>query len=103
MKYTASKDHVTRKMSWRFGVTTYSHLFNTNPYFDDADLVIVGDVHAGESYISALWTVRIERSNPELPEHGPLQAALRNVLKPHLDAISLARIAGDWDCPTDRG
>lgn len=87
----------------RVAVTTYSHLFNTNPYFDDADLVIVDDVHAGESYISALWTVRIERSNPELPEHGPLHAALRNVLKPHLDPISLARIAGDWDSPTDRG
>lgn len=87
----------------RVAVTTYSHLFNTNPFFDDADLLIVDDVHAGESYISALWTVRIERSNPELPEHEPLHAALRNVLKPHLDPISFARISGDWESAADRG
>src|SRR6266851_4736964 len=66
----------------RVAVTTYSHLFNTNPYFDDVDLLIVDDVHAGESYISALWTVRIERCNPELPEHELLHAVLRSVLKP---------------------
>jgi hypothetical protein len=84
----------------RVAVTTYSSLFNTNPFFDDADLLIVDDVHAGEGYISALWTVRIERSNPE---QEALHAALRNVLKPHLDPIGFARIAGDWESPADRG
>ncbi len=97
---TAKADY---RSASRVAVTTYSHLFNTNPFFDDADLLIVDDVHAGESYISALWTVRIERSNPEIPEHELLHAALRSVLKPHVDPISFARIAGDWESPADRG
>jgi hypothetical protein len=84
----------------RVAVTTYSSLFNTNPFFDDADLLIVDDVHAGEGYISALWTVRIERTNLG---HEALHGALRNVLKPHLDPIGFARIAGDWESPADKG
>jgi hypothetical protein len=84
----------------RVAVTTYSSLFNTNPYFDDADLLIVDDVHAGESYISDLWSVAIDRSNPA---HGALHAALRNILKAHIDAASFARIAGEWESPSDRG
>jgi len=39
----------------RIAVTTYSSLFNTNPFFDDADVVIVDDAHAAEGYIAALW------------------------------------------------
>jgi replicative superfamily II helicase len=30
----------------RIAVTTYSSLFNTNPFFDNADVVIVDDAHA---------------------------------------------------------
>jgi Helicase C-terminal domain/DEAD/DEAH box helicase len=84
----------------RIAVTTYSSLFNTNPYFADADLLILDDVHSGEKYISDLWSVSIERTNPEL---AALHTALRNVLKPHLDPTSFARIAGELEGPADRG
>ena len=38
-------------------VTTYSSLFNTNPYFSNPDTIILDDVHAAENYISNLWAV----------------------------------------------
>jgi replicative superfamily II helicase len=63
----------------RIAVTTYSSLFNTNPFFDDADVVIVDDAHAAEGYIAALWSLRVERAREE---HATLHAALANVLKP---------------------
>lgn len=36
------------------GITTYSSLFNTNPYFNDANVVIVDDAHAAENYVAKL-------------------------------------------------
>jgi len=32
----------------RVAITTYNSLFNTNPYFDDPDLIIVDDAHTSE-------------------------------------------------------
>ncbi|QDZ80153.1 DEAD/DEAH box helicase [Priestia megaterium] len=42
-------------------VTTYSGLFNTNTYFNDADLIILDDAHASENYIASLWSLTINR------------------------------------------
>ncbi len=83
----------------RIAVTTYTSLFNTKPFFADADVIIVDDVHAGEGYISGLWSVRIDRTNAN---HQALHAALRNVIKPHLDLTTFARLEGKWDSPADR-
>src|SRR3984957_7841453 len=84
----------------RIAVTTYSSLFNTNPYFDDADVLIVDDAHAGEGYISGLWSVRIERTREE---HVALHKAIRNVLKPLLDSSGFVRLSGKLDGAADRG
>ena len=35
----------------RLAVTTYSALFNTNPFFDSPDVIVVDDAHAAENYI----------------------------------------------------
>jgi hypothetical protein len=83
----------------RIAVTTYTSLFNTNPFFRDADLIIVDDVHAGEGYISGLWSVRIERTNDEQKN---LHTALRNVLRPHLDLTTFAHIEGKGESAFDR-
>ncbi len=42
-------------------VSTYSGLFNSNPEFDDAQTIVLDDAHGGESYISSLWSIVIER------------------------------------------
>src|SRR5688572_21146642 len=81
-------------------VTTYSSLFNTNPYFNNADIIVVDDAHAAEGYVAALWSVRVERLKKE---HETLHAALRSVLKPLFDRTEFARLSGDTQSPSDRG
>lgn len=83
----------------RIAVTTYSSLFNTNAFFNDADVIIVDDVHAGESYIAGMWSVRVERMNPE---HAALHTALRSVIRPYLDLTTFSRLEGKWDSKADR-
>ena len=83
----------------RIAVTTYSSLFNTKAFFNDADVIIMDDIHAGESYIADLWSVRVQRLEPE---HIALHAALRNVMKPHLDLTTFSRLEGRWDTAADR-
>ncbi len=81
-------------------VTTYSSLFNTNPFFDDAEVIIVDDAHAAEGYVAALWSARVERIKPE---HAALHAALRGILKPLLDPTEFTRLCGKVDSLSDRG
>lgn len=80
-------------------VTTYSGLFNSNPYFDDADVIILDDVHTAENYISSLWSIKIERTNPE---HSSLHAALSGLIKPLVEPYVYARLTGDADGVSDR-
>jgi hypothetical protein len=44
-------------------VTTYSGLFNTNSFFDNADVIILDDAHAAENYIAKYWSLEISRKN----------------------------------------
>lgn len=65
--FTGSKaDYdVADKMKFTSGqmmaVTNYSSIFNTNSFFEGADVLIFDDAHSGESYISANWTVELHR------------------------------------------
>ena len=43
-------------------ITTYSSLFNTNPFFDEPNLIILDDAHSAENYVSSFWSLLIERS-----------------------------------------
>ena len=83
----------------RIAVTTCSSLFNTNPYFDDADVVIVDDAHAAESYISDLWSVRVERNSSK---HATAHAALAGILKSLLEPFNYARMRGQVHNIADR-
>ena len=78
----------------RIAVTTYSALFNTNPFFDDPQAIIIDDAHAAENYIAALWTLRIERRNHD---HEAFHAAIVSVLKPILDPTNYTRVTGQWE------
>lgn len=81
----------------RVAITTYSGLFNTNSFFDNADIIILDDAHAAENYIAQHWTLRIERKT-----HVALHQALCAVLAPHLEAHNLARLRGEWEDIVDR-
>jgi hypothetical protein len=73
----------------RVSVTTYSSLFNTNPFFSNPEIVIVDDAHVSENYIAGQWTVRISRSDESLFR------AVAAVLKGVMNEINYERLTGD--------
>ncbi len=79
-------------------ITTYSSLFNTNPFFDDADTIILDDAHAAENYIASMWSLEID---PKADPHKALHAALASTLKPHLSMLDHSRLTGNWKTASD--
>ncbi|UZD56824.1 DEAD/DEAH box helicase [Shewanella algae] len=88
------------KQGLAVAITTYSSVFNTNPFFDDPDIVIVDDAHAAENYVSKLWSLEVERFNRD---HTATHEALCSLVKPYLDSTSYTRLAGKWESPSDQG
>lgn len=79
-------------------ITTYSSLFNTNPYFSDADIVIVDDAHAAENYVAKMWTLTVDRFEQS---HAILHSVLASILSTYLDPVSFTRMTGKWESPLD--
>ena len=73
-------------------VTTYSSLFNTNPFFSDANHIILDDAHSAENYVANFWSLSIERSNTE---HESTFAALTGLILSVLPHADRARLAPD--------
>ncbi len=59
-------------------VTSYSALFNVNPFFDDPHTIILDDAHAAEQYIASHWSLRVVRREHETV-YDAILALLRNV------------------------
>ena len=74
----------------RVAVTTYNSLFNTNPYFENPDIIIIDDAHAAENYMASQWTLRVSRVEED---DDTLFEALAGVLKSVLSAQNYARLA----------
>lgn len=83
----------------KIAITTYSGLFNTNTFFDNADVIFVDDAHASENYIAAHWTLRVSRTEEA---HVALYQALTNALAPYLTPTDLSRLRGVWEDIVDR-
>lgn len=84
----------------RVAVTTYSALFNSNPFFKGADVVILDDAHASENYVGKMWTVTVDRNSTK---HPGLFVALAAALRPAMDPYFHARLAGGPRSPSDVG
>lgn len=82
------------KLGKKVAISTYSGLFNTNPFFDDADLIIIDDAHAAENYIANMWSLTVLNDSP-------LYKSLADYLRPHVGTQAFARMTGDWAGPTD--
>lgn len=61
----------------RVAVTTYSSLFNTNPTFNDANIIIFDDAHASEQYISKMWSLSIKNYESERPLYDSVVDVLK--------------------------
>ena len=75
----------------KVAVTTYSSLFNTNPFFEDPEIVIVDDAHAAENYIAAQWTLSMSRLDPRTMI---LHSAVAGVLKQAITPRNYGRVMG---------
>jgi hypothetical protein len=75
-------------------ISTYSGLFNSNPFFQDPNLIIIDDAHAAENYIAKMWSL-------EIKANSTLHSALTEFLKPHIEPQEYARLSGDWHGPDD--
>ncbi|MGJ9458511.1 DEAD/DEAH box helicase family protein [Oceanobacillus sp. CF4.6] len=71
-------------------VTNYSSLFNTNAFFDDADLIIFDDAHSSENYIVSNWSLDISRF-----ENTELYLSLTENLKDVLELTQYNRMIND--------
>ncbi len=81
----------------KVAITTYSGMFNTNSYFDNADVIVLDDAHAAENYVASYWSLRIERAGQAALHH-----ALCNLLAPHLSVANMTRLRGSWEDIVDR-
>ena len=75
----------------RIAVTTYSSLFNTNPYFRNADVLILDDVHTAESYVADCWSLRVSSTG----YFAELYSALCQVLRSCITPRDYARLCGN--------
>ncbi len=72
------------------GVTTYSSLFNSNPFFSDANVLVLDDAHAAENYVIQRWQVSVSRS-----QHPALFESVVSELSEWLKPGDLARLRGE--------
>ena len=94
--FTGSRAHYDPKASadWQsaeaIAVTTYSSLFNTNPFFCDPTLIILDDAHSAENYVASFWSLQIDRNHSEhVAAFSALSGLLQGVL-PHAERSRLA-------------
>ena len=90
----APTDSAAYKTGKQVAVTTYSALFNSNPFFDNPNLIIVDDAHAAENYIANMWSLNIAFGTT-------LHCALAEFLQPHLVPQEYSRLTGDWSGSAD--
>lgn len=91
----------TEKTQWNNGesiaVTTYSALFNTNPFFDDPNLILLDDAHSAESYIASTWTLDIS-----IWEHPDVFGAIAPLFRDFAGMLYYDVLKGNAQQPWER-
>jgi hypothetical protein len=70
-------------------VSVYSHVFNANPAIDDAQLLVLDDAHAAESYVAGAWSVKISR------DENPYRDVV-SILRDAFDPLVVAQLEADF-------
>ena len=93
MEFTGSKREypLTSQNAYRrkekIAISSYSALFNINPYFENPDIIILDDAHSSENYIASMWSLEIDRFS----EHEELFNSLIDIFEEHSPLVDLAR------------
>lgn len=90
-------DKIAFKNANAIAITTYSSLFNINPFFKEADLILVDDAHTSENYISSCWSLSVDRS-----EHNSLYFSIIEFIKPYIESNIYSRLVSDDIDPLDK-
>lgn len=72
-----SKDKSEYLLANAIGVTTYSSFFAENSFFNDADILIMDDVHSCEEYIISNWTINLVKQDSAFMQVAEL---MKNVI-----------------------
>ncbi|MCW5235249.1 DEAD/DEAH box helicase [Verminephrobacter eiseniae] len=79
----------------RVAVTTYSSLFNTNPFFKTPDVILLDDAHAAENYVAKMWTLQVDRNSAKHPGlFASLAGVLQSVMEPYFHARLTSSTSG---------
>ncbi len=88
-----SGDYLAAK---RVAISTYSALFNVNPFFTDPHIILCDDAHAAEQYVASNWSLDIN-----VGSHSVLFSALSGILNDFLEPQSQARLSGQANTDID--
>lgn len=73
-------------------ITNYSSFFCHPTFFDNAQVVILDDVHAGDNYISQAWSLEINKYDSE---HKPLFNSIVSILQDNLKHSDYVRLLNE--------
>ncbi|MFJ9729708.1 DEAD/DEAH box helicase [Streptomyces sp. NPDC101209] len=73
-------DRVLYEASDAVAVSTYSHVFNSNPALGSANLLVLDDAHAAEGYVAGPWRLAISREDESA--YQDVLSALEQALDP---------------------
>lgn len=101
----ANKDFDARDVAdYRSGkaiaVTTYSAVFNSNPFFNDAHVLILDDAHTVENYVAKNWSIEISKTSKETREIFDLFCS---VLSSQMSRFDMAMLRNDVKPDVSRG
>lgn len=67
-------------------VTTYSHVFNSNPAINDAACLILDDAHGAAGYVAKPWSLELDRD-----EDATIYQDVLSLIAPALDPLVVTR------------
>ncbi|MEM9773110.1 MAG: DEAD/DEAH box helicase [Chloroflexota bacterium] len=76
----------------KIAITTYHALFNTNPFFDSPNIIILDDAHSAENSIGQMWSLEINHQSP-----NNLFTTLINLFEMECPYIDLSRTKKQLD------
>lgn len=97
----SNADKTRYASSEAIAVTSYSALFNSNPFFDDPHLIILDDAHAAEQYVASNWTIELSKCGTQ--EEDVLFDTVLAVLRPQLSGTTYQRLVSTPDTPSETG